>query len=113
MIYDNFLTGPVARKRAYEAAARALELDANLPRDCFVLGVLQVMDGRFDEAIASTNKAVSLGPSSADAYVNFVLVLMFSGEPAEALAAMDTALRLNPKPSPGVNGYYGEDPAKI
>ena len=107
LAYDNVLTGPVARKRAYEAAARALELDTNLPRAYSVLGVLQVMDGRYDEAIASTNKAVSLGPSSADAYVNLALVLMFSGKPAEALAAMDTALRLNPKPSPGVNGYYG------
>jgi adenylate cyclase len=107
LAYDNLLTGPVARKRAYEAAARALELDANLPRAYSVLGVLQVMDGRYDEAIASTNKAVSLGPNSADAYVNLALVLMFSGKPAEALAAMDSALRLNPKPSPGVNGYYG------
>jgi adenylate cyclase len=32
---------------------------------------------------------------------------MFSGMPAEALAAMETALRLNPRPPPGVNGYYG------
>jgi len=105
--YVNVLAGPVARKRAYEAAARALELDANLPRAYSVLGVLQVMDGRYDEAIASTNKAVSLGPNSADAYVNLALVLMFSGKPAEALAAMETSLRLNPKPPLGIYGYYG------
>jgi len=107
LAYDNVLTGPMARKRAYEAAARALELDSNLPRAYSVLGVLQVMDSRYDEAIESAHKAVTLGPNSADAYVNLALVLMFSGKPAEALSAMETALRLNPRPSLGVNGYYG------
>ena len=107
LAFDNLLIGPVARKRAYEAAARALELDSNLPRAYSVLGVLQVMDSRYDEAIESANKAVTLGPNGADAYVNLALVLMFSGRPAEALAAVETALRLNPRPSPGVYGYYG------
>jgi TolB-like protein/Tfp pilus assembly protein PilF len=105
--YDNVLTGPVARKLAYEAATRALELDANFHRAYSVLGVLQVMDGRYDEAMESAHKAVTLGPNNADAYVNLGIVLMFSGRPSEALAAMETALRLNPRPSPGVNGYYG------
>jgi TolB-like protein/class 3 adenylate cyclase/cytochrome c-type biogenesis protein CcmH/NrfG len=105
--WDNILAGPVARKRAYEAAARALTLDANIPRAYSVLGVLQVVDGRYDEAMESARMAVSLGPNSADAYVNLAIVLMFSGRPDEALAAMETALRLNPKPSPGVHGYYG------
>jgi TolB-like protein/class 3 adenylate cyclase len=105
--YDNVLTGPVARKRAYEAAARALALDANIPRAYSVLGVLQVVDGRYDEALSSARKAVFLGPNSADAYVNLAIVLMFSGKPGEALAAMETALRLNPKPTPGVYSYYG------
>jgi len=105
--YDNVLAGPVARKRAYEAADQALSLDSKIPRAYSVLGVLQVVDGRYDEAIESARKAVSLGPNSADAYVNLAIVLMFSGRPAEALAAMETGLRLNPRPSPGVYGYYG------
>jgi adenylate cyclase len=105
--WDMVLAGPVARKRAYEAAARALALDPKIPRAYSVLGVLQVVDGRYDEAIESARKAVSLGPNSDDAYVNLAIVLMFSGRPAEALAAMETALRLNPRPSRGVYGYYG------
>ena len=87
--YDHVLAGPVARKRAYEAADRALTLDANIPRAYSVLGVLQVSDGRHDEAMESARKAVSLGPNSADAYVNLAIVLMFSGRPDEALAAME------------------------
>jgi tetratricopeptide (TPR) repeat protein len=65
------------------------------------------MDSRYDEAIESAHKAITLGPNDADAYVNLAIVFMFSGRPAEALAAVETALRLNPRPSPGVNGYYG------
>ena len=105
--WDNILAGPVARKRAYEAADRALALDPNIPRAYSVLGILQVVDGRYDEAMESARNAVNLGPNSADAYVNLAIVLMFSGRPDEALAAMETALRLNPRPFPGVYGYYG------
>ena len=105
--WDNILAGPVARKRAYEAAARALALNANIPRSYSVLGILQVADRRYDEAIESARKAVSLGPNSADAYLNLAIVLIFSGRPDEALATMETALRLNPRPYPGVYGYYG------
>jgi TolB-like protein/class 3 adenylate cyclase/cytochrome c-type biogenesis protein CcmH/NrfG len=105
--YDTVLTGPLARKRAYESADRALSLDANIPRAYSVLGVLQVVDGQHDEAIESARKAVSLGPNNADSYLNLAIVLMFSGRPAEALAMMETALRLNPRPPPGVYGYYG------
>jgi TolB-like protein/class 3 adenylate cyclase/cytochrome c-type biogenesis protein CcmH/NrfG len=105
--YDNVLASPVARKRAYEAADRALALDSKIPRAYSVLGILQAVDGRHDEAIESARKALSLGPNSADAYVNLAVVLMFSGRPTESLAAMETALRLNPKPPLGVYGYYG------
>ena len=72
-----------------------------------MLGVLQVVDGRHDEAIKSARKAVSLGPNSADAYLNLAIVLMFSGRLADALGAMETALRLNPRPPPSVYGNYG------
>ena len=105
--YVNVLAGPVARKHAYEAAARALSLNPIIPKAYSVLGILQAVDGRYDEAITSAHKAVSLGPNSADAYVNLALVLMFSGRPADSLAAMETSLRLNPKPPLGVYGYYG------
>jgi TolB-like protein/class 3 adenylate cyclase/Tfp pilus assembly protein PilF len=105
--WDNILAGPVARKRAYEAADRALTLNPNIPRAYSVLGVLQVVDGRYDEAIESARKAVSLGPNSADAYVNLAIVLMFAGRSAEALAEIKKALRLNPKPSHGFYAYYG------
>jgi adenylate cyclase len=73
---DWVLPGPVARKRAYEAAAQALALDANIPGAYSVLGMLQMVDSRYDEAITSVNKAVSLNTNNAEAYINLALVLI-------------------------------------
>ena len=67
--FDDVLPGPVARKLAYEAASRALALDPDSPGSYSVLAVLQLVDQQYDEAIASARMAVSLGPSSAEAYI--------------------------------------------
>ncbi len=101
------MPGQMARKRAYESAGRALNLDHNSARAYSVLAVLQVVDGRYDEAIESVRKAVSLKPSDADAYLNLALILSYSGRPGEAVAEMRTALRLDPKPPPGVYRVAG------
>ena len=105
--YSNVLSGAVARKQAYEAAGRALQLNADNGRAYSVLGVLQVVDGAYDEAIRSMQRAVTLDANSAEAYVNLALVLTYSGQPAEALTAMETALRLDPKAPQYVHDYHG------
>ena len=99
--YNDLLASAVARKRAYETAARALVLDPDNARAYSVLAVLQVVDGHHDAAIESAHKAVSASPSDADGYLNLGLVLAYSGRPTEARAAVESALRLNPKPAPG------------
>ena len=43
-----------------------------------MLAILQVVDGRHDEAIESARKAVSLKPNDADAYLILALVLSYS-----------------------------------
>jgi TolB-like protein/class 3 adenylate cyclase/tetratricopeptide (TPR) repeat protein len=95
--FTNVLSGPVARQRAYEAAGRALELNSDLGSAYSVLGVLQVVDGAYDEALESMHRAVALDANSAEAHANLALVLTYEGQPDEALSAMETALRLNPK----------------
>jgi adenylate cyclase len=100
------LLGAVARKRAYEAAGQALQLDADHGRAYAVLGILQVVDRAHDEAIASARKAVALDAGSAEAHLNLALVLTFGGRPAEALASMETVLRLNPKAPRYVHDYH-------
>ena len=58
------------------------------------------MDSQHDQAIDSARKAISLDPSNAGAYVYLATVLRYAGRHAEALVAMETGLRLDPKPPP-------------
>ena len=105
--FADTLPAAVARKRAYEAAGRALALSPELARGYSVLALLQMLDSQHEEAIASARKAVVLGPNSAEAHLNLAVVLVYAGEPGEALEAMETVLRLNPKPPRHVHDYRG------
>ena len=104
--YQPVLMTAVARQQAYEAAGRALELNAQTPRAYAVLGILQSLDGAHGEAIASVQKAVALDPNSADAWLNLAIVLIYAGQQPEALATMEHVLLLNPKPQSQVYDYY-------
>jgi TolB-like protein/class 3 adenylate cyclase/Tfp pilus assembly protein PilF len=99
--YNDVLPIPLARKRAYEHASRALELAPDAPLPFAVLAVLQAVDGRHDEALTSAERAVALGPSDAEAHAALSFVLTFGGRHAEAVAAVETALRLNPSLATG------------
>ena len=107
LAYDfaNTLPAAVARKRAYEAAGRALALNPQLSLGYSVLALLQMLDGQHEEAVASARKAVALGPNSAEAYLNLAVVLIYAGLHEDALRAMETVLRLNPKPTRQVHEY--------
>ncbi len=105
--YTRLLPSAIVRERAYDAASRALALNPDTPRAFSVLALLQMLDGEHDAAIASANKAVALDPNSAEGYLNLAIVLTYAGRPAEALSAMDTVSRLNPRPPPYVHSYRG------
>jgi adenylate cyclase len=107
LAYDfaNTLPAAVARKRAYEAAGRALALNPELSLGYSVLALLQMLDGQHEEAVASARKAVALSPNSAEAYLNLAVVLVYAGLPDDALQAMQTVLRVNPKPPHQVHEY--------
>jgi adenylate cyclase len=105
--YADSLPAAVARKRAYEAAGRALTLNPRLARGYSVLALLQMLDSRHEAALTSAHKAVTLSPNSAEAHLNLAVVLVYGGRPDEALHAMERVLRLNPKPPSSVYDYYG------
>ena len=94
--YDDILAAPVARKRAYEHASRALDINAEASLPFSVLAILQVVDSQHEAALASAERAVAFGPSDADAYAALSLVLTFMGRYADAVSAIETAIRLNP-----------------
>ena len=93
---NDIIQSAPARKRAYEKAGRALQLDPDLPSPYALLGVMQVIDRRYEEALASAKRAVALGPGVAEAYIALGYVQLFAGNHDEAAAAADTALRLDP-----------------
>jgi adenylate cyclase len=95
--YDDVLSTPVARKRAYEKAGRALELNQESSLPFAILAVLQVVDGKFEEAVASARRAAALGPGDVEAHVALSFVLTAAGLHAEAVAAIETAMRLDPE----------------
>ena len=98
---------PVARKEAYESASRALALDAENPRPYFILSTLQSADGRHDQAIDSARQGISLQPNNAEGYAYLAGALTFAGRHSEALAAMEAALRTDPKPPPQFRADFG------
>jgi adenylate cyclase len=105
--FQPLMQSAVARHEAYEAAGRALEINPETPRAYAVLGLLQLLDGETEEAIASVEKAVALDPNSADAELNLAIVRIYAGQQPEALAAMERVLQLDPKPRSHVYDYYG------
>jgi len=94
--FDDVMQSAPARKRAYEKAGRALELNPDLSSPYAILGVMQVVDRRYEEAIASAKRAIAIGPGDAEAQIALGYVQLFAGNHAEAAAAVETALRLDP-----------------
>ena len=95
-VYDDVLPSPVAKKRAYEMAGRALDLNPRSSQPYATLAVLQAVDGQYDQAIGSARRAVGMGPSNVDAHIALGFVLSAAGQHAEAAAAIQTAQRLDP-----------------
>lgn len=98
--FDDVLQAAPARKRAYESAGRALQLNPDLSLPYAMLAILQNVDGRFEESIESAKRAVALGPGDVEARVALGYVYLFDGRFPEAAAAIETALRLDPNLSP-------------
>ena len=97
---DTALQSALARKRAYENAGRALQLNPDLSAPYAMLAILQAVDERYEEAIESARRAVALGPGDVEAHVALGYVYLVAGQFAEAAAAIDTALKLDPNLSP-------------
>jgi tetratricopeptide (TPR) repeat protein len=94
--FNDIIQSAPARKRAYEKASRALELEPDLSSPYAILGVMQVVNRRYEDAIASAQRAVAIGPGDAEAQAALGYVQLYAGNHADAAAAVETALRLDP-----------------
>ncbi len=97
---DDIIQSALARKRAYEKASRALELDPDLSSPYAILGIMQVVDRRYEDAIASAERAVALGSGDAATQIAVGYIQMFAGNRNEAASAIETALKLDPNLAP-------------
>jgi adenylate cyclase len=84
-------------QRAIDMAQHALALDESVPQVHIALASIHRRQRRFDESIAAARKAIELDPNYADGYAQLANSLNYGGRPEEALKAIDTATRLNPR----------------
>ena len=70
--------------------------DVRKAMDYYNRGASLINHGRYEEALATFNKAIALDPSDAYAYYSRGAALGKLGRHKEALAAFEQARRLNP-----------------
>jgi TolB-like protein/class 3 adenylate cyclase/Tfp pilus assembly protein PilF len=90
------------RRVALATAQKAAELDPNDAGTRWVFGILLTREQRWMEADTEFAAALELGPSNADAWAFSSELMVLSGRPAEAIARIRKAIRLNPHPP----GWY-------
>lgn len=84
------------------AAERAVELDDGLAQAHARLGWALIFFGRHDEARASFERAVALGPYEAESHLWFTEALNYAGDPAHGAKMGARAFELEP----GANGIF-------
>lgn len=82
--------------RAQEFVGIAINLNPAIPQVHFVAGQVALFRGQHKEAIEATRRAIHYSPNYADAYALLAWILNYAGEPNEALAILESAIRLNP-----------------
>lgn len=91
---------PQTLEQALALARQALALDDSLPIAHSLLGMVYVLKQQYEQAIAEGERAITLDPNNADIYVLQADALNLAGRPAEALRAVEQAMRLNPRYPP-------------
>jgi adenylate cyclase len=83
-------------QKALAAAQQAEQLNDKLPEVHATLGSVYRATGKYSEAVAELNRALSLAPNSDDFYRRLGDVYLDSGNGAKALEAYQKAVQLNP-----------------
>jgi adenylate cyclase len=83
---------------AVKAIQKAFALDVSDHRIHRVLSNLYVMQGKHDEAITSSKRALELCPGGAGAHENLGIALLFACRPIEAIPMLEEAIELDPFP---------------
>jgi adenylate cyclase len=84
-------------KRADELAQKALALDDSNLLAMTLISQDDWMEGRYDQAVADSERAVALNPNYAQGYLLLGEAQNFDGRPEEALLTLQKAIRLDPE----------------
>jgi TolB-like protein len=79
-----------------EAALRAIHLDERNPYAHYALAIVSVFSERFEQSISAARKAIGISPSFALGHLVLGLALLFNGHASEAVAPLESGLRLSP-----------------
>jgi TolB-like protein/class 3 adenylate cyclase/tetratricopeptide (TPR) repeat protein len=90
-----------ALHQAERFAQSAIDLDPESAEAHALLAGAYLNLGRYDVAGTEVDKAIALNPSDAGSYAARGSILLFTGHPKEAIAAFETAQRLNPNTGSG------------
>ena len=93
---NQWIEGPQALERAFEAAQKAVALDDSLPLAHAYLAWLYVMRKQHEQAIAEANCAIALDPNFSEGYARLGGILTLSGRPEESVSLLEKAMRLDP-----------------
>jgi len=85
-----------AFKSASESARRAVALDQTAFSGHLILGAVYQFSGQQERALEELERSLNLNPNFADTYVHYARVLIELGRADDGLAAVETAMRLNP-----------------
>jgi len=92
---------------SFLAAQKALELDSNDPTTHHAVGMVMCWLRQFEPAGIHFDRAITLNPVDAQIRADRANWLRFSGQPEEALAAIDDALQRSPFPPQWFWGIRG------
>jgi len=96
-----------ARERAEKLAQKAIALDDLSSSAHALLGEVVVNFGDYDRALDELKRAISLNGSDAYSYAVLVMVLLYRGDPAGAIAAGETLTQFQPELPDGTALHLG------
>ncbi|MBZ9673328.1 adenylate/guanylate cyclase domain-containing protein [Mesorhizobium sp. ES1-3] len=96
-LFRNYPMNPL-RQQSMASARKAVELDPDNSGTHWVLAFILLLERQWDESAKEYEISLRLNPNDADAWANFGDLKTYEGHGVEAIACLEKALRLNPRP---------------
>ena len=93
--------------RALKIAERAVRLDNNNEYSHWTLGLLKMLNGEHDKAIAELEHAIEINPNCSLAYGSLATAQNYAGQPEPAVTNNEIAIRSNPRDTSNFFRYSG------